>query len=194
VLVLLVLFAGDALLRGDSGRGALVVRCLSWCLLALNFLVIASALQRMRLYEEAYRLTQLRIYAVGIIGWLGVVFAWFGITVLRGRRASFALGAVVAGFASTAILNVVNPDALIARTNLDRSRVDIPYVAGLSDDAVPAMLEKLPSLRRDLRRALALELLRRSPAGGDWRSFNLARSRADELLARHHDELLGYAN
>jgi hypothetical protein len=193
-LVLLVLLAVDALLRGDGSRGALVVRCLSWCLLVLVFVVMASALQRMRLYEDVYGLTQLRIYAVGIIGWLGVVFLWFGLTVLRGQRASFALGAVVAGFGATAILNVVNPDALIARTNLDRSRVDVPYVAGLSDDAVPEMLERLPSLRPDLRRALALELLRRNPSGVDWRSFNLARSQADALLAQHHDELLMYAS
>jgi hypothetical protein len=193
VLVLLVLLASDALLRGDGSRGALIVRCLAWCLLGLVFVVMASALQRMRLYEEAYGLTQLRIYAVGIIGWLGVVFVWFGLTVLRGRRASFALGAVLAGFAATAILNVVNPDALIARTNLDRSRVDILYVAGLSDDAVPAMLESLPSLRPDLRRALVLELLRRDSDSGDWRSFNFARSRAAELLAQHQDELEAFA-
>jgi hypothetical protein len=190
VLVMLVLLGADALLRESGGGGALLVRCLSAGLLALVFVVMASALQRMRLYEHAYGLTQLRVYAVGIIAWLGVVFAWFGVTVLRGRRSSFALGAVIAGFAATAVLNVVNPDALIARTNLDRSRVDVPYVAGLSDDAVPAMLEKLPSLRPDLRRAVALELLRRSSDRGDWRSFNLARSRADELLAQHHDELV----
>ncbi len=194
ILVLLVLLGADALLRGNGARGALLVRCLSWSLLALVCVVMASALQRMRLYEHAYGLTQLRVYAVGIIGWLGVVFAWFGLTVLRGRRVSFPLGAVVAGFAATAILNVVNPDALIARTNLDRSRVDVAYVAGLSDDAVPAMLEKLPTLRPDLRRALALALLRRSPSGGDWRSFNFARSRADELLAEHHDALVSYSS
>jgi Domain of unknown function (DUF4153) len=185
--------AVDVFARGRRGGGALLVRCLSAGLLALVFVVMASALQRMRLYEHVYGLTQLRVYAVGIIAWLGVVFVWFGATVLRGRRDSFALGAVIAGFAATAILNMVNPDALIARTNLDRSRVDVPYVAGLSDDAVPAMLEKLPSLRPDLRRALAFGLLRRSDEGGDWRSFNLSRSRAEELLARQHDELVAYA-
>jgi Domain of unknown function (DUF4173) len=194
VLVLLVLLAADALVPGRKGGGALVFRCLCAGLLALVFVVMASALQRMRLYEHAYGLTQLRVYAVGIIAWLGVVFAWYGVTVLRGRRRSFALGAVVAGFAATAVLNLVNPDALIVRTNLDRSRVDVPYVAGLSDDAVPAMLERLPTLRPDLRRALALELMRRSSGGGDWRSFNLARSRADRLLAQHHAELVMFSN
>jgi two-component system, OmpR family, sensor histidine kinase BaeS len=135
-------------------------------------------------------LTELRLYAVGIILWLGVVFVWFLVTVLRGRRSLFAVGALVAGFAATAALNVANPDALIARTNLDRPRVDVAYVAGLSDDAVPALLQALPSLRSDLRQALAVELLQRSESGGDWRSFNLARARASSLLAAHHRELL----
>ena len=100
---------------------------------------------------------------------------------------------MLAGFVATATLNVVNPDAVIARTNLDRPHVDIPYVAGLSDDAVPALLAALPSLRPDLRRALAFELLRRERSDGDWRSFNVARSRARTLLARRHDELLRFA-
>jgi two-component system sensor histidine kinase BaeS len=154
---------------------------------------MASALQRMRLYEQTYGLTELRLYAIGIILWLGVVFVWFSITVLRGRRSLFAVGALVAGFAATAALNVANPDALIARTNVDRPRIDVAYVAGLSDDAIPALLEALPSLRPDLRQTLAVELLRRSDSGGDWRSFNLARARASSLLAARHDELLELA-
>jgi hypothetical protein len=190
ILVLLVLLAADASLRGNRNRGALLVRALSGLLVALVFVVMVSALQRMRLYEQAYGLTQLRVYAVGVIGWLGVVFAWFAATVLRGRRSIFPVGAVVAGFLATAVLNAVNPDALIARTNLERSRVDVAYVGGLSDDAVPAILGKLPTLRPDTRRALALALLGRSSDEGDWRSFNVARSQADRLLAEHHDELL----
>jgi two-component system sensor histidine kinase BaeS len=135
-------------------------------------------------------LTELRLYAVGIIFWLGVVFIWFSMTVLQGRRSLFAVGAVAAGFAATAVLNVANPDALIARTNLDRPGVDVAYVAGLSDDAVPELLEALPGLRPDVRRSLAIELLIRSESGGDWRSFNLARARARSLLASRHEELV----
>jgi hypothetical protein len=192
-LVLLVLLAADALLRESRGRGPKIARFLSGGLVALVFVVMASALQRMRLYEQAYGLTELRLYAVGIILWLGVVFVWFSITVLRGRRNLFAVGALVAGFAATAGLNVANPDALIARTNVDRPRIDVAYVAGLSDDAVPALLETLPSLRPEVRQAIAAELLRRSESGGGWRSFNLARSRAGSLLRAHHDELVQFA-
>jgi hypothetical protein len=152
--------------------------------------VMASALQRMHLYEQAYGLTELRLYVVGVILWLGVVFVWFSATVLCGRRGLFAVGAVVAGFAATAILNVVNPDALIARTNLDRPRVDVAYLGDLSDDAVPVLLDRLPTLRADLRKSLAFELLERSDRRSDWRSFNLARARATKLLAQHREELV----
>lgn len=189
-LVLLVLLAADALLSRTPTGGERIVRLLAGGLVALVFVVIASALQRMHLYEQTYGLTQLRIYAIGVILWLGVVFAWFALTVLRGRRHAFAVGAVVAGFAATAALNVLNPDALIARTNLERSRVDVAYLSGLSDDAVPVLLERLPSLRGDLRRALATALLERSREADGWRSFNVARSRADALLTERRDELL----
>jgi hypothetical protein len=193
VLVLLVLLAADALVVRSPGRGARLVRLLSGGLVALVFVVIASALQRMYLYQQAYGLTELRVYVTGTIFWLAVVFVWFSLTVLRGRRRGFATGAVIAGFAASAALNVVNPDALIARTNLDRPRVDVAYAASLSDDAVPTLLERLPTLRPDLRRALAIELLARADEANDWRSFNLARSRAHELLAEHREELAAYA-
>jgi hypothetical protein len=189
VLVLAVLLLADACTRQNQR----LVQVMSGGLVALVFIVMASALERMRLYEQAYGLTELRLYAVGVIFWLGVVFLWFCATVLRQRRDLFAVGAVVAGFVATAALNFVNPDALIARTNVDRPRVDAAYLAGLSDDAVPVLLERLPSLPPDLRRAIAAELLRRHEAAGDWRSFNVARPRAADLLASHQAELVNYA-
>jgi hypothetical protein len=192
-LVLLVLLAADVLLREKGRRGQTVIRLLSAGLVALVFVVVASALERMRLYEQAYGLTELRLYAVGVILWLGLVFLWFSVTVLGGRRNLFATGAVIAGFAATAALNVANPDAIIARTNVDRPRIDVAFVAGLSDDAVPALLEALPTLRPDVRQAIAAELLRRSEKSGDWRSFNLARLKANSLLRSHHGELVQFA-
>jgi Domain of unknown function (DUF4173) len=192
-LVLLVLFAANGLVRSKEDRGPRIVRLLSGGLVALVFVVMASALLRMYLYQEAYGLTHLRIYVVGVILWLAAVFVWFAATVLRGRRRAFATGAVVAGFVATAGLNVLNPDALIVRTNLERPRVDVTYLAGLGDDAVPALLERLPELRPELRGALAAQLLQRAEQEGDWRSFNLSRSRAQELLSEHRDELIAFA-
>jgi hypothetical protein len=174
-------------------RARALFRVLAGTLVALLFVVIASALQRMRLYEHAYGLTELRLYATAMIVALGVVLVWFAATVLRGRRDLFAVGAVAVGFAATLALNVLDPDALIARTNLGRTKTDVHYVAGLGDDAVPAILRRLPALDPRARRELARALLRRSTARLDWRSWSLSRHRAHSLLERHRAELLAFA-
>ena len=166
---------------------------LSAALVVLVLVVMASALQRMLLYQREYGLTELRIYTTGVILWLGVVFVWMAVTVLRGRPRAFAAGAVLAGFAATFVLNVVNPDALIARTNLSRPHVDAAYLGSLSEDAVPPLLERLPSLDRPLRQQLAAALLEREGDGGGLLAWNASRSRAESLLAEHHAELQAYA-
>ncbi|MDX6512156.1 MAG: hypothetical protein QOE36_1660 [Gaiellaceae bacterium] len=187
ILVLPLLLAVDALRRKDEARGRLVP-VLSAGLIALVLVVMASALQRMRLYEQAYGLTELRLYATGVILWLAVVLLWFCATALRGRRRPFAFGALLTGFAATAVLNVANPDALIARTNLSRPHLDAAYVGSLADDALPTVLERLPGLAPAPRQELARALLARRPAR-DWRSFNLSRARGRTMLAQHRAEL-----
>jgi hypothetical protein len=185
-LTLPVLLLADWALAGRSRR---TFRWLAAVLLALLGVVIASALQRMRLYMQHYGLTELRIYATGIILWLAVVSAWFAVTVLRGKRHAFAVGALVAGFAATVVLNVLSPDALIARTNVTRPAVDVSYLAGLSEDAVPTLVSSIRELPSQQRALLARELLARDTAGADWRSWNLSRSRAGQALREHRADL-----
>jgi hypothetical protein len=109
------------------------------------------------------------------------VFVWLCLTTLRGRR-RFAIGTVVLGFAATAALNVLDPDALIARTNLSRPHVDVQYLGHLSDDAVPTLVERLPTLRPELRRELTAVLRARPHSDGGLFGWNYSRSRADDLL------------
>jgi uncharacterized protein DUF4153 len=177
VLVLPVLLAANALARGRLVRG------LSFALVALEIVVAASALERLWLYQQQFGLTELRIYTSGVVIWLACVFVWLSLTTLRGRR-RFAVGALVLGFAFTAGLNVLNPDALIARTNLDRPRVDIAYLGHLSDDAVPTLVDRLPTLRPEPRRELTFWLLRRGRGDGGLLGWNASRSRAHALLDR----------
>jgi hypothetical protein len=93
-------------------------------------------------------------------------------------------------------LNVLNPDALIARTNLARAQagagrpLDVTYLGtGLSADAVPAMLAGLPELKdATLQRGLACQLtaasarLGQTTATAGWRGANWSRTRAVTLL------------
>jgi hypothetical protein len=190
-LTLPLLLLGDWMLR-DEGRGRRAFRWLAGMLLVLLGVVILSALQRMRLYLDQYGLTELRLYAIGGILWLAAACAWFAVTVLRGKRHAFAVGALVAGFAATLTLNILNPDALIARTNVTRPAVDVQYLGGLSDDAVPTLVARLSDLPRGERPFLATRLLDRY-GNGDWRSWNLSRARADNAVRAHRAELQRWA-
>jgi hypothetical protein len=181
-LVLPLLLLADWVRRRDPGSRDRLFQVLAGALILLLFVVMASALQRMRLYQREYGLTELRVYTTGVMLWLAVVFVWTGFTVLRGRRDLFAVGALVSGFAAIFAINVVNPDALIARTNLNRPNLDLPYLMQLSDDATPELVKALPTLEPRLRQQLALELSYRKRSKSDWRTWNLSRHRARQAL------------
>jgi uncharacterized protein DUF4153 len=193
-LALPLLVSADWLVRTRSRRDVVLFRTLAGLLVLLLFVVMASALERMRLYQRAYGLTELRLYATAFMVWLAAVCCWFLATVLRGRRGAFPIGVVVTGLAAILALNVLNPDALIARIDVDRARsarpLDVRYVTGLSADAVPTLVGRLDRLSPDARRAVARELLERWGTGGrDWRTWSVARSRAGDAVRAHRAEL-----
>jgi hypothetical protein len=184
-LVLPVLLGAHALLRQETRAHERLFRVLAGTLVALLYVIMVSAVQRMRLYQGEYGMTELRLYTTAFMGWLGVLFLWFLATVLRGRRERFAFGALVTGFLAIALLDGLNPDALIVRTNTRRVQAgrvfDGSYVAGLSADGVPDLVAALPSLAGSGRaRLVADRLLKRWPAAErvDWRTWNWGRSRA----------------
>jgi len=183
-LVLPLLLLADWLLRRERPRHETLFRVLAGALILLLFVVMASALQRMRLYQREYGLTELRVYTTGFMLWLAVVLVWAAATVLRGRRELFAVGALVSGFAAILAVNAINPDALIARTNLDRPNLDLPYLMRLSDDATPTLAKALPGLDPALREQLAAELAARRESGSDWRTWNWSRHRAQAELRK----------
>ena len=99
---------------------------------------------------------------------------------------------MVAGFVSTAALNVVNPDALFARTDLDRARPDTAYVLHLGADAVPTLLDRLPRLPAGQRRRVAAALLRRDFRDGGV-GWNAARAHAAALIELDRAELEAFS-
>jgi hypothetical protein len=181
-LVLPLLLALDAVVRPADQKQQRLFRLLCGALVVLLFVVMASAIQRMRLYQDAYGLTELRLYTTAFMAWLAVVFLWLAATVLRGRRERFTWGAVLTGLLVAGTLNVLNPDALIARTNLRRvgapAGVDAHYLARLSPDAAPVLAAALPRLPQAERCALAEELVKEGSHPGDWRSWSWSRQRA----------------
>ncbi len=197
VFVLPVLLAAHKLMRKENPAHERVFRALAGALVVLLFVIMASAVRRMLLYQSEYGLTELRLYTTAFIAWLGLVFVWFILTVLRGRREHFAFGALVASFLVVAALHVVNPDALIVRTNVAHARAgrdfDALYALDLSDDAVPALIESLPELKdAQDRRYIAVQLLETwtpEDAGVDWRTWNWSRAQSRRAVRESWGEL-----
>lgn len=199
-LVLPMLLAAHGLLRREQPAHEGLFRALSASLLGLLAVVMASAMQRMSLYQAAYGMTELRLYVTAFMGWMAVLFLWFFATVLCGRRERFAFGALVTGFLAIGLLDGLNPDALIVGTNAGRvgtvQSMDERYVTSLSADAVPALVAALPALRREHQRVVAGLILSAWPSApsGDWRTWNWSRARAWEAIQAQEKTLQAAAS
>lgn len=151
-------------------RGSLGLLCV------LTLVVVASALHRMALYQEAYGFTRLRLLVDVFEGWLGLVVLAVMIAGIALNGAWVARFALVSGAVAVLGVAALNPDAWIARHNLDRyaedGKVDWTYLQGLSEDAVP-VLEDLPPTER------ACALFGREVRDDDWLEWNLGRDRAN---------------
>ena len=198
-LVLPLLLFAHGVLRKEQPIHERIFCGLAGSLIALLFVIMVSAVQRMWLYQSLYGLTELRFYTTAFMGWLALVFAWFSVTVLRGQRERFAFGVLVSGIAAAALLNVMNPDAIIARTNVYRegaaSSLDTHYVTSLSADAVPTLVAALPTLNAEKRQAVVDRLVVQwsPPSTFDWRTWNWSRSRAQADVVEYQAKRLGNA-
>jgi hypothetical protein len=183
------------LLRPDDAPGQRLFRWLAGIQIALLSVIMVSAFERMRLYQAEYGLSESRLYPTAFMAWLAVVFVWFCLTVLRARRERFAFGAMVAGFLLVAALHVINPDTLIARTNLERARAgrvfDPEYIASLSADGVPEIIAGLPALNPKARCMLAKAMLERwsPPEIPDWRSWTISAAEARQAVRANEPAL-----
>lgn len=151
------------------------------CLTAL--VVVASAMHRMSLYQQAYGYTRLRLFVDTIELVLGAVFVLVLAAGVR-LRASWLPRSVVGLLAFALLaLAVLNPDAWIAEHDVHRwnqiGQIDIAYLSTLSADAVPALLRLPASLRACALTQLTVELQR---PNDPWYDANFARSRARRLL------------
>lgn len=183
-LALPLLLLGHWLLRKERLEHVRLFTILAGGLIGLIFVIIGSALSRMWLYTQVYGLTELRLYTTAFMLWLAVLCLWFSWTVLRGRREQFAVGLLLSGLAVLAVLDALNPDALIVQVNAGRRSavepVDVRYVSRLSADAVPSVVAVLPELPAETRAALAKSVLSRwsAPSAPDPRTWSWGRYQA----------------
>lgn len=178
-LTLLVVWAATRKAPRETSADRTWIRVSLGLLCALTLVVVASALYRMHLYQEAYGFTRLRLLVDVFEGWLGVLVLATIAGGIRLRSAWLPRFGLFSGVALLLGLAAINPDAWIAGKNLDRyaatGMVDWYYLADLSEDAVPV----LATLPRPLAQC-AIEIDARD--GDDWLEWNLGRAEARPFL------------
>lgn len=180
-LTLAVVAAASRWARRDTARDELLLRVMLAALCILTLVVLASAFRRLALYEDAFGFTRMRLAAHTLMLWLGAIFVLIlGHGLLRSQLLrpmlvwTSAVGMVVFAF--------LNPDALIARRNIDRFNatgdLDTVYLSTLSADAIPVLLSLPPEVRACVLDPIAARLGAPDPPV----AFNFARARARDLL------------
>lgn len=195
-LVLPMLLVSHWLLRRETSLPERLFKILAGVQIALLFVIMASAVQRLLLLtgEFGYGMTTVRFYPMVVMIWLAVVFGWFALTVFRGARNHFAWGALWSAIVILGATNLMNPDAFIARTNLELASHGREYdeyynASDLSYDAVPTLLEGLQKLPAGDACRVATYLNSRLKDPGlkdqDLRSWNLSRRNAHSQMSKN---------
>jgi hypothetical protein len=157
-------------------------------LIALVLGLVASASQRMGLYEQAYGYTQLRLYTHGFMFWLALLLGLFLLALLGNRPRLFVLGGFGSALVFLALLNMANPDALIVRENVAHyqagGNIDTYYLSHLSADATPDLVAALDLFDVGAQSTIVPALQRQhqqlveAMAEQGWPSWQLGRARA----------------
>lgn len=193
VLSLLLFLGLSAIARRQTARQRWTFSGLGIALVILVGVILASAFQRLLLYEQAYGFSRLRTYPHVFMIWLGLLLAVFAALEVAGRTRYFALAALLAVIGFSLTLNLMNVDAFIVQQNVNRARssreLDTGYLATLSDDSVPVLIDfyagpDLPTpLHHQIGGILACRLAA-LPSGRPlpWQSFHLSQYKAQTSL------------
>jgi hypothetical protein len=170
-------------------------------LLALTAVVLVSAALRLRLYQDAYGWTELRLYVLTTIVALAAALVLMTTLAVRDRMRWLGHGLAAIGVVALVALNLLAPAAFVATRNMERvidpslvapgghAGLDATYLGVLPDDAVPVLVEALPGLPARERPAVLAILqdrkaeLATDPALASPAAWNLGRERARASLA-----------
>ena len=171
-------------------------------LLAQVGVMLISAFQRLRLYEQAYGFTSLRLAAHVFMVFVGLLL--LALILMELTNSFRRLGLVLMlGFLAFALVMVgLNEDALIAQQNLERAvqgeKLDAAYlVHGLTNDAVPTLFRYMdngaldPELQEKLQLVMACRYGYYKEVFGNapWQSTSISELVAGKLFEQHAEVL-----
>jgi hypothetical protein len=184
-----LLVAFLALVRGLAAPGVYdgpAVRALAGAVPILAIGLVVVSLRRMALYDAASGMTMLRLWVVGAAVWMGLLLAMFALrnVGLGPSRSWLVGGAGLTALALIMIANVANPEAFVVHHNITRAEhghaLDAGYLGGLSDDAVPAVVDAIHHSRSGPVRAALRDAFSCESRSSGAAALNVATIRADE--------------
>lgn len=190
MLSLLVLLASEKYAGAESKKdNHFTIPAL--ILIAEVVIVIISAFKRLSLYIDTYGMTELRFYVAGFIILLLALFILLGVKFIKSKQENFfAFGTLISVIAFLVIVNAINPDSFIIKSNIKQynrtGKIDASYIGILSADAEAGKIEVYGKLQGDDKMILGSYLLNQQEILQDsskhWQSANVSRSKALTLL------------
>jgi signal transduction histidine kinase len=162
-------------------RDRLVLRAVLGGLCLLALVVVASALYRMHVYQQAYGFTVLRVLVDAFELWMGLLLVLVLVSGIRLRGSWLPRGALLSGAAFVLILGLANPEGWVAQRNIDRyhatGKLDTVYLSSLGADATPTIVSGLPA------ELAACSVVQGRQLSGDLLSWNFGRAKALDALS-----------
>ncbi len=201
---LLMVLGLSAITRRENEMQRRLYSGLSAAIVALVMVMLASAYQRLVLYELAYGFSRLRTYTHAFLIWIGLLLIAVVVLEMLRRERAFAFAALIASLGFAVSLGLLDVDAFIVQQNVNLAArggqaLDVAYLVQLSDDAIPALARayETPALPASVKKAAGATLAcirgaRVDRQGLSWQSYHASRANANRLLESLKAELDTY--
>lgn len=169
------------LVKEDRALPRMMLKVLHSVLIMMSAIMLASAFQRLSLYEAAYGFTLDRLLAHGFMIFLMIIFAYTLIRVWI-ERISLLHFYLIIGLIFYTVLNVVNLEQIVVDQNIERyedtGKIDIYYLNSLSYTGWNGLIE-FYEIEPDFEGLKDILIERKRLIGNDtsdsWQSFNFAK-------------------
>ncbi len=154
IISFLMIYSLDYSGKRESEKQAKIFKASEAVIIAEIIIIIFSAFKRFALYVDGYGLTFSRFVAIVILVWILCAFFTLLAKIFLEKKSPFIYYSM---FWATGglwlFVNVINPDALITKINVERlssgREVDYYYLSSLSQDAIPEIVKIFDSSARD---------------------------------------------
>ena len=187
---------------GQRAKSDMLLK-LSYLSFVLTMGIVAVAVVRLRLYIQDTGLTPLRFYSTVFSIWIGIAFAIVlaRISGIRPGKSWLTPALILSGLATLFVLNLVNPESIIANYNLNRhspeswahissnrsaqyyERFDVLMAHRMSNDGRLVLIKGIDSVPEELQanvESAICDHLEQGEQDRGWLGFNFAESKYEQ--------------